>query len=61
MPAPAARRQDLHGGSDPGFNRLRTALLMVASIAAAVASEWLLAHFTHALAAAGGHQALVVA
>jgi hypothetical protein len=35
MPAPAARRQDLHGGSDPGFNRLRTALLMVASIAAA--------------------------
>ena len=46
MPAPAARRQDLHGGSDPGFNRLRTAVLMVASIAAAW-REWLLAHFTH--------------
>jgi len=40
MPAPAARWQDLLAGSDPGFNRLRTALLMVASIAAAVASEW---------------------
>ena len=44
MPAPAARWQDLLAGSDPGFNRLRTALLMVASIAAAVVGAENLVH-----------------
>jgi uncharacterized membrane protein YgaE (UPF0421/DUF939 family) len=40
---------DRFAGSDPGFNRLRTALLTAAAIAATLAAEWLFVRGTHAL------------
>jgi uncharacterized membrane protein YgaE (UPF0421/DUF939 family) len=36
-------------GSDPGLNRLRSALQAVVSIAVILGAEWIFVHFTHAL------------
>jgi hypothetical protein len=40
---------DRFAGSDPGFNRLRTALRTVAAVAVTLAAEWFFVRGTHAL------------
>jgi uncharacterized membrane protein YccC len=51
-PARIGRRHELVDrflGSDPGLNRLRTALMSVLTIGVILEAEWVLVHFTHAL------------
>jgi uncharacterized membrane protein YccC len=51
-PGRTVRRHDLVDrflGSDPGLNRLRTALMTVLTIGLILQAEWLLVHFTGAL------------
>ncbi len=47
--APVRDWADRFVGSDPGFNRFRSALQAVASIAVILGAEWIFVHFTHAL------------
>src|ERR1700722_19633977 len=52
MAASVTRRHELLDrfiGSDPGFNRLRTALMSTLTIGLILQAEWLLVHFTNAL------------
>ena len=51
-PARTPRRNqivDRFLGSDPGFNRFRSALMSVLTIGVILEAEWVLVHFTHAL------------
>lgn len=51
MSAPRGAWADRFVGSDPGLNRLRSALQSVVTIAVALAAEWLFVRLTHALQA----------